>query len=67
MDHLICGLNEVHFELEEVHLIWQLVKILGISFDDHRASHVALVKALHFNFFVAGDASKSNIPAKWAR
>lgn len=61
IDHLICGLNEVHFEIHELHLIWQMVKLLDISFDDQRPSHINMIKSLYYQFFVNGDKSQSNI------
>ena len=60
IDNLICGMNEVHFESQEIHLIWQMTRILNISFDDQRESHIKMVKALYFQFFVKEDKTKSN-------
>jgi hypothetical protein len=58
MDNLICGMNDVHFEFHELQLLWQMVEVLNISFNDENPSHVRMIKALYFKFFVFGDDSK---------
>ena len=60
MDNLICGLNDVHFELLDLQLISQMIQILNISFEDQKPSHVNMIKALYFQYFVLGDKSKGS-------
>jgi hypothetical protein len=59
MDHLVCGMNDVHFEYNELHLLHQMTRVLNVSFDDQRTSHVNMIKALYYQFFVLGDKAKS--------
>ena len=53
-------MNDVHFESHELHLIWQMTRILNISYNDQKQNHINMVKALYYQFFVQGDKTKSN-------